>query len=176
MGTGRPVLGAGHRTRPARPFVRLSGDARSRALLWTRWRRPGCVPGPVGAAGRPPRGERVPERLPLGPGAGRVFVCWFIRGRFSPQGIFDWCQSLRCRGRREKSNPGRGEPPVGPPPPASLARTPGRALGTPSWSPLPGTQAGSSQREPAPPDWVARALRAALGNWFGSVLALGRVR
>lgn len=111
MGTGRPVLGAGHRTRPARPFVRLSGAARSRALLWTRWRRPGCVPGPAGAAGRPPRGERVPERLPLGPGAGRVFVCWFIRGRFSPQGIFDWCQSLRCPGPAREFEPGtRGAP------------------------------------------------------------------
>lgn len=179
MGTGRPVLGAGHRTRPARPFVRLSGAARSRALLRERRKRPGCAPAPARPRGAPhlPGRERAPGPPQPGPGARRAFVRRFVRGRFS-QGVCDWCQRLGPPGLTGGFEPGtRGA--------VSRASAssfpcahPGPRFGNsgPSWSSLPGTQASCSQREPTPPDGVGRALCAASGNWFGSVLALGRVR
>lgn len=105
--------------------------------------------------GEAPREERAPGRLQPGPGARRAFVRRFVRGRCSPQGVCDWCQSLGSPGPTGEFEPGtRG----------ALSRAsassfpcaqPGPRLGNsgPSWTPLPGTQAGSSQREPAPPDW-----------------------
>lgn len=81
---GSPGLGAGHRTRPARPFVRLSGTARFGALLRTKRKRPGA------RWARRGRGEALgEERTPARPqrrlGDGQAFVSGFLRGRFSPK-------------------------------------------------------------------------------------------
>lgn len=160
-GTGRPGLGAGHQTRPARPFVRLSGAARHGALLRTRRRRPGAgraVGGSRGGAGaRPSAAEtrrRAGFRLRVSPR--EMFASGAVTGVRSP-----------LLGGRENSNPGRGEPEAGPPP-ASPRTHPGPRGGNPGpgSSPFPGTQPGSFQNNPVPPAWVARALRGAARNWF----------
>lgn len=129
VGTGRPVLGAGHRTRPARPFVRLSGAARSRALLRTRRRRPGCAPAPAGPREGPP-GETSTRASAAGTRsqAGiRPSVC--PREVFSSGGL-RLVSVSRLPGADGRIRTRRGEPSAGPPPPASRARTRGLALGT----------------------------------------------
>lgn len=96
-GAGRPGLGAEHRTRPARPFVRLSGAARFCALLRTRRGRAGARWARRGR-GEAPAEERAPDRLQRGLGAAQPFVSEFLRGRFSPQGAVAGVKSLHYSG------------------------------------------------------------------------------
>lgn len=128
-GAGRPGLGGGHRTRLARPFVRLSGAARIRALPGTRRGRAGARWARRGR-GEAPAEERAPDRLQPGLGAARAPSPSFSAGGFHLRET-GWCQVsplLRAGGRIRSQ--GAGSPKPVPP---TLSSFPEYTLGIARW-------------------------------------------
>lgn len=169
-GTGGPGLGAGPHTRPARPFVRLSGAARHRAPLGTGRRRPGA-----GRAAGSLRGGASARPSAAGTGRWAASASGLLRGRLPPSGGCDGCQVSPLLGAH--SNPGHGEPGAAPSPARTRVHVEGgggrgtRAPGSPIF-PAPKCPVGF-RNKPVPSDWGARPP---VRRWQGvglNLLALG---